>query len=88
MNEEDRQVYTFARNLILKRLRGSLTKATESATKAEQWARDFSESLVRLLHHLHFITTNTMNVGRFGVEVWERGTRNWQGRRSDSSSCV
>lgn len=80
MNEEDRQVYNFARDLILKRLRGRLTKAAESATEAEQWARDFSGCLVRLLHLIHLIPTNTMNVGRFGVKVWESGARSWQGR--------
>jgi hypothetical protein len=60
---EDEEVYIFTRDFFVSNMRSRLTTATESATEAEQWARQFSRSLVRLLNYIHFISTNIMNVG-------------------------
>ena len=60
---EDEEVYIFTRDFFVSNMRSRLTTAAESATEAEQWARQFSRSLVRLLNYIHFISTNIMNVG-------------------------
>ena len=60
---EDEEVYIFTRDVFVSNMRSRLTTAAESATEAEQWARQFSRSLVHLLNYIHFISTNIMNVG-------------------------
>ena len=48
-HREDEEVYIFTRDVFVSSMRSRLT-AADSATEAEQWARQFSRSLVRLLH--------------------------------------
>ena len=68
-------LYELARDGLIA-MRGTLPIASQNAGDAEQWARKFSEHLVRLLYHTHHILPNAMNVEDID-RIWKFRTRYW-----------